>query len=254
MFDGTAEQYDRFMGRYSAGLSAAFADFAGVRGGERVIDVGSGPGALTGELVARGAHVTAADPSEHYVNAVRTRYPQVETTVASAEALPFPDGVFDVAVAQLVVHFLADPVVGLREFARVTGAGGVVAASVWDHAGGRGPLTVFWDAVHELEHGAADESARPGARSGHLAELFTAAGLDAVDETVLWTEVTHPDFDEWWEPYTAGVGPAGRYAAALDPDARAHLRELCRARLGDGPFTITAGAWAVRGTFPGRPF
>jgi SAM-dependent methyltransferase len=250
MFDGAAEHYDRFMGRYSSGLSAAFADFAGVQAGQRVLDVGSGPGALTGELVTRGMDVSAADPSEPYIEALRNRYPSVDAVVASAEDLPFGDGSFDAALAQLVVHFLPDPVAGLRELARATRPGGTVAASVWDHAGGRGPLTVFWDAAHELESGAADESALPGARSGHLTQLFQAAGLAEVDETLLTTSVAHPGFEEWWEPYTLGVGPAGRYVAALEPEDRARLRDLCRARLGGGPFTIPAGAWAARGVTP----
>jgi SAM-dependent methyltransferase len=250
MFDGAAEHYDRFMGRYSQGLSAAFADFAGVRPGMRVLDVGSGPGALTAVLVERlGADaVAAADPSEPYIEAVRLRYPSVEAVIAGAESIPFDDSSFDAALAQLVVHFMKDPAGGLREMARVTRRGGTVAATVWDHAGGRGPLTAFWDSVHEVEAGADDESALPGARSGHLTELFEAAGLNSVDETLLTTEVAHPTFEQWWEPYTLGVGPAGRHMASLDEAGRADLRDACHRRLGDGPFTVSAGAWAARGT------
>lgn len=248
MFDGAAEHYDRFMGRYSSGLSAAFADFAGIDAGQRVLDVGSGPGALTAALVARGATVSAVDPSEPYIEVLRLRHPGVDAAVGSAEDLPFADHAFDASLAQLVVHFLADPVAGLRELARVTHAGGTIAASVWDHAGGRGPLTAFWNAVHELEHGAADESDLPGARAGALTRLFEKAGLTDVEETLLTATVTHPSFQEWWEPYTLGVGPAGRYVAALEPGARERLRERCRERLGDGPFRISAGAWAARGT------
>lgn len=248
MFDGAAEHYDRFMGRYSSGLSAAFADYAIIGPGQRVLDVGSGPGALTAELVARGATVSAVDPSEPYIEVLRMRYPSVDAVVGNAEELPFDDGAFDATLAQLVVHFLADPVAGLRELSRVTRPGGVVAASVWDHAGGRGPLTAFWGAVHELEHDSADESNLPGTRSGDLPRLFEKAGLVEVEETLLETAVQHPSFEEWWEPYTLGVGPAGRYVAALDPDDRDRLRELCRARLGEGSFTVAAGAWAARGT------
>ena len=108
---------------------------------------------------------------------------------------------------------MADPVVGLQEMARVTRGGGVIVACVWDHAGGRGPLSLFWSAVRELDPGADDESKLAGSREGHLAELFEAAGLRDVDDTALSVRVDHASFEEWWEPYTLGVGPAGAYVA-----------------------------------------
>jgi ubiquinone/menaquinone biosynthesis C-methylase UbiE len=141
-FAVAAEAYDRFMGRYSAFLAPQIAAFAHVADSQRVLDVGCGPGALTTELVRRlgAASVTAVDPSESFVDAARKRLPGVTVEVASAELLPFPDRTFDAVIAQLVVHFMPDPVAGLAEMARVTRPQGVVAACVWDHAGGRGPL------------------------------------------------------------------------------------------------------------------
>jgi ubiquinone/menaquinone biosynthesis C-methylase UbiE len=250
MFTGAAEHYDLFMGRYSGGLAEPFADFAGIQHGQRVLDVGSGPGALTTVLVERlgSQNVAAADPSEPYVAAARERHRGVDVVIARAEELPFPDAAFDAALAQLVVHFLKDPVAGLREMARVTRSGGTVAACVWDHEGGGGPLSGFWAAVHELDPAAHDESGLPGARGGHLTELLTEAGLDDVTETLLRTEVEHPTFESWWEPYTLGVGPAGAYVRALDDEGREHLREACRRQYPREPFTITASAWAARGT------
>ncbi len=166
MFTGAAEHYDSFMGRYSRGLSEPFADFAQVAPGQRVLDVGSGPGALTTVLVERlGAeNVAAADPSEPYVAAAQERHPGVDVVVARAEQLPFSDASFDAALAQLVVHFLKDPVAGLREMARVTKPGGTIAACVWDHEGEGGPLSGFWTAVHELDPSAHDESGLPRGR------------------------------------------------------------------------------------------
>jgi len=249
-FAVAADAYDRFMGRYSVSLTAQLADLAGVSAGQRALDVGCGPGALTSELVARlgPERVAAADPSEPFVQAARERNPGVDVRRASAEQLPFSDDEFDAALAQLVVHFMKDPVAGLREMARVTRPGGAVAACVWDHAGGRGPLSVFWRAVHELDPDAHDGSGLAGAREGHLAELFAAAGLREIEQTVHRAAVEHPSFEEWWEPYTLGVGPAGAYAQALAPDNRDRLRELCRSALPAPPFTVTARAWAVRGT------
>mgnify|MGYP000064715990 CR=1 FL=1 len=250
-FAVAAEAYDRFMGRYSAPLAAPFADFAGIAAGRRgrALDVGCGPGALTGELVRRLGPdaVAAVDPSAPFVAAARERHPGVDVRQAAAEELPFPDGAFDATLAQLVVHFLTDPVSGLRELARVTRPGGVVAACVWDHAGGGGPLAAFWDAARALDPAVEDESGLAGAREGQLAELLEAAGLEAVEQGVVASVVEHPSFDEWWEPFTLGVGPAGSYAAGLDPERRERLRRLCRERLPTAPFAIEAHAWAARG-------
>ena len=248
-FEVAADAYDRFMGRYSAQLAPQLAEFAGVRAGQRVLDVGCGPGALTGELVRRvGAEaVTAVDPSEAFVAAAKERYPTVAVQRAGAEHLPFDDGVFDAALAQLVVHFMSDPVAGLREMARVTRPGGVVAACVWDHAGERTPLAVFWQAAGDLDPEARDESALAGAREGHLRELLTEAGLDSVEETTIGTAVEFASFEDWWEPFTLGVGPAGVYAKELDDADRTRLRERCRELFPRPPFTVDTAAWTARG-------
>lgn len=245
MFD-SADGYDRFMGRYSVPLASTFADFASVRDGQRVLDVGSGPGALTNELTERRILVTAVDPSQPFLDAVRARHPGVETALAHAEDLPFADDGFDAALAQLVVHFMKDPVAGLGEMRRVTRNGGVVAACVWDLGGGRSPLSPFWEAVRSLDPSVPDETERPGTRQGQLGELFAAAGFTDVDQTALRVEVRHPNFEDWWDPFTLGVGPAGSYLRSLDPDRRDELRELCRGRWPVGPFTITCWAWAAR--------
>ena len=248
-FTVAAEAYDRFMGRYSVPLAPQLADFAAVVAGQRVLDVGCGPGALTAELVSRlgPAAVSAVDPSESFVTAARDRNPGISVRLAAAEHLPFEDQSFDAALAQLVVHFMADPVVGLREMARVTQERGVVAACVWDHAGGHGPLGLFWEAARESDPDVEDESRLAGARRGHLAELFEAAELHDIEERTLSVRVEHPSFDEWWEPFTLGVGPAGSYTAGLDANRQARLRELCREKLPSAPFELSARAWAARG-------
>lgn len=245
----SADSYDRFMGRYSEPLAKEFADFAGIQEGQEVLDVGSGPGALTGELVRRLGidSVSAVDPSEPFITSLTARHPGVATSVASAEDLPHPDDSFDVSLAQLVVHFMSDPVAGLSEMRRVTRPGGVVTACVWDLAGGGSPLSPFWDSARELDPEVSGEGEWPGTRQGHLGELFSAAGLVDIEETALIVELEHPTFDDWWDPFTMAVGPAGAYVSGLDPTTRGELRERCRARFPDAPFLVAGKAWAARG-------
>jgi SAM-dependent methyltransferase len=192
--------------------------------------------------------VVAVDPSPPFVEAARSRFPGVRIEEASAESLPFEDEGFDVALAQLVVHFMADAVAGLAEMRRVTRPGGVVAACVWDFAGGQAPLSTFWRAAREMDPSAIDESALPGAHEGQLSQLLGSAGLTDITETGLVIHVAHESFDEWWEPYTFGVGPAGAFVASLDPERQAELRDRCRSLLPDAPFRLSGRAWAARGT------
>ena len=249
-FDVAADAYGRFMGRYSEQLAEQFVEVADLRPGQRALDVGCGPGALTAQLVNRVGvdQVAAVDPSASFVEAARDRFPEVEISEASAEALPFPDDAFDAALAQLVVHFMTDPVAGLREMGRVTRPGGVVAACVWDMVGGVNPLAAFWSVVRELDPNARDESHLPGVSKDHLVELVQQAGLADVATTELVVSVHYETFEEWWEPYTLGVGPAGNHVAGLDEDARETLRSRCEEKLGRGPFEIKARAWSVRGS------
>lgn len=248
-FDVAADAYDRFMGRYSTQLSVGLADLAHVDVGQRVIDVGCGPGALTTELVRRlGADgVAAVDPSDLFVEAAQLRHPGVDVRRSGAESLPYEDDTFDAALAQLVVSFMTDAVAGLTEMARVTRRDGAVAASVWDLAGERAPISPFWQAVRELDDRAVDESDMAGARAGHLVELFETAGLRELEETELSASVAYESFDEWWAPYTLGVGPAGAYTTTLDAAGLAALRERCQNLLPEAPFTLTSVAWAATG-------
>ena len=245
------DAYERFMGRFSTPLAPVFADFAGLGTGQRTIDVGCGPGALTTVLVDRlGVRsVAAVDPSPQFLAAVKARHPKLLARLATAEALPFEDAQFDAAVAQLVVHFMADPVAGLREMARVSRPGGIVAACVWDHGqNGRGPLAVFWQAAQELELVVEGETSRTGATNGDLAELFARAGIRATEVAMVSVDVRFGGFEEWWNPFLLGVGSVGTFVARLSSDARAELRARCSAKFPTGAFTVPAAAWAVRGT------
>ncbi len=248
-FDVAPAAYGRFMGRYSEPLAIQFADWAGVEVGQHALDVGCGPGALTAELVRRLGPdaVVAIDPSPPFVAAVRERCPDAEVHQGTAEELPFDDDRFDVALAQLVVHFMANPVTGLASMRRVTRPGGVVAACVWDHARHTGPLSTFWRAVRDLDPDAPGEANMPGVREGQLITLAEQAGVVDLEPSHLSVDVAFSTFDEWWEPFTLGVGPAGAYLTGLVPDRVAALRNRCAELIPTAPFEVHATVWCVRG-------
>ena len=154
---------------------------------------------------------------------------------------------FDVAGSCLVVHFMQDPVGGISEMARVTREGGWVGATVWDLRGRREPMAPLWGALAELAPDHPDERGMPGGAEGQLVAILEDAGVRDVEGTEMAVSVTHPSFEEWWEPYLHGVGPVGESVAALGPVRREQLRATCRERLGSGPFDLTAVAFAARG-------
>ncbi|MCW2737321.1 methyltransferase domain-containing protein [Nocardioides sp.] len=248
-FEVAGEAYDRFMGRYSRPLAADFAAWLAPTPGQRAIDVGCGPGALTSVLVDRlGAdHVSAVDPSAPFVAACRDRLPGVDVRQAGAESLPYDDDSFDLAGACLVVHFMSDPVGGVAEMKRVTRPDGWVAATVWDLAGSRAPMAPLWEAMAEVAPEHPDESDFQGGSRASLLAVLEGAALRDIETTELAVTVTHPSFEEWWQPYQHGVGPAGEAVAALDPEQRAELERVLRRHLGEGPFDLTAFAYAARG-------
>lgn len=244
--------YDRFMGRYSRPLARLFADFAEVRPGLDVLDVGCGPGALTEELVARvGAHaVWAVDPSESFVAACADRHPGVEVRLGRGEAVPFEDASVDRVLAQLVLHFVSEPQMVAREFARLLRPDGVAAACVWDFARGMTMLRTFWDAARAVRPDAPDEAkTRRFGHRGEIAALFDTAGFVEIHEAELAVESRYDDFDELWDGFLAGVGPAGAFCVGLSGDDREAIRVELFTRLGEptGSFTLGAVARAARG-------
>ena len=253
-FRTPAEAYDRHIGRYGAELAQALIAAAGVRSGQRVLDVGCGPGALTRALVdvVGAAQVAAVDPSAPFAEACVQRLPGVRVEVGAAEALPFPDDDFDAALSQLVVNFMREAEAGVREMRRVTRDGGMVAAAVWDYAGEMTILRRFWDAVVALDPAAEelDEGrSMPYCTPESLGALWTAAGLRDVRVEPAVVGARYEGFGDLWAPLELGVAPSGAYVASLPAPARESLKAELRARLGvgDEPFRLTARAWVVTG-------
>jgi len=253
-FRATADAYDRHIGRYGGALARALIEAAGLAPGDRALDVGCGPGALTSELVALlGAErVAAVDPSAPFVEACRERLPGVRVELAAAERLPFADGAFDCALAQLVVNFMTDPPAGVRELRRVTRPGGTVAAAVWDYAGEMTILRRFWDAAVALDPSAEDRDegrSMPFCMPAELGDLWASAGLADVRVAPVVVAAGYDGFEDLWQPLELGVAPSGAYAISLPPERRSALKRELRRRLGagDGPFRLTARAWVATG-------
>ncbi len=194
--------------------------------------------------------MAGVDPSKPFVEAARAKAPGARLAVAAAESLPFEDGTFDVTLSQLVVNFLSDPEGGLREMARVTRPGGVVAGCVWDYGGGMTMLRAFWEAAAALDpEGAAplmEQHTMRFSRPDELANLwqssFTGVTVSPID-----VEASYEDFEDLWAPFPTGVGPAGAYAKSLDGERQDRLRRELHERLGSpgGSFTLSARAWCA---------
>ena len=222
-----------------------------------MLDVGCGPGPLTQPWWRPWGigSVAALDSSPSFVAACRERVPNADVRLGEAEALPFADGEFDVALSQLVVNHMADPEAGAGEMRRVVRPGGTVSSCVWDYAEGMEMLRAFFDAALEIDPDAPDEGRLMRfCREGELGELWVSCGLTDVETGALWSIAEYAGFDDYWEPFTTGLGPSGAYCASLDPERQEELRAACFRRLGSpaGGFTLRARAWYAVGRVPTR--
>lgn len=249
--------YEQYVGRWSRRVAPPFLAWLGVPAGRRWLDVGCGTGALCAAIVDRcsPSSVAGVEPSEGFLKtAAENLAGRAALHQGSATAIPLADRSVDVVVSGLVLNFVADQRAALLEMARVTQQGGTIAAYLWDYAGKMELMRYFWDAAVELDPDAAklDEGVRfPLCRPDALEALFTDAGLRGVAVRPIEVPTSFPRFDDYWQPFLGGQGPAPAYAMSLDEAARARLRALIRERLPvatDGSVSLTARAWAVRAT------
>jgi SAM-dependent methyltransferase len=254
------DQYEEYIGRWSRRVAPLFLAWLGMPAGRRWLDVGCGTGALTSAIweAAAPSALTGVEPSEGFLRTARERLPgPVALLPGDATRIPMPDDSVDVVVSGLVLNFVPDPVSALREMTRVTVDGGTVAAYVWDYAEGMQLIRIFWDTAAGVDPRAAllDEGLRfPGCRPDSLVDLFTGAGLIAVESTPLEIPTPFDSFEAYWSSFLGGQGPAPSYVASLTDEERERLRESVRDRVpaeADGSIRLRARAWGVRGEVSG---
>jgi SAM-dependent methyltransferase len=253
----SGDSYEPYVGRWSRLVAAEFLDWLALPPQQAWLDVGCGTGALTQAIVDGWdpARVVGIDPSEGFIAHATAHVTDSRATfrVGDAQALPVVDDAFGAAVSGLVLNFVADHAKAVREMARATRTGGVVAAYVWDYAGEMQMMRRFWDAAVALNPAAhpLDEGVRfPLCRPEALQALFETAGLADVRVRAIDVPTTFTSFDDFWTPFLSGQAPAPGYCVSLSPDDRERLRESLDGSLkreGDGSIRLVARAWAVRG-------
>lgn len=254
----SGDAYEPFIGRWSRLVAAEFVKWLNPRRGRTWLDVGCGTGALSQTILtdAEPSTVRGIDPSADFVATARRRVKdsQVEFTVGDAGSIEAPDSSYDYVVSGLVINFIPDVASAIVEMGRVARSGGRVASYVWDYSDGMQMLRYFWDAATELDPRAADldEGLRfDVCRPEPLADIWKESGLVEVNVVPIEVPTIFSDFDDYWNPFLGGQGPAPTYAMSLDEETRGKLRDLVRERLpidDRGRIALAARAWAVAGT------
>ncbi len=251
--------YEQYVGRWSRRVASAFLSWLQMPPARRWLDVGCGTGALCAAIAdyCSPSSVVGVEPSEGFLKTAKDNLGnRLALHQGSATAIPLADASVDVVVSGLVLNFVPDQRAGLAEMARVTAKGGTIAAYVWDYAGKMELMRFFWDAAVQLDPAASklDEGTRfPVCHPQALERLFAEAGLERVEVKPIDIPTQFKNFDDYWQPFLGGQGPAPAYAMSLDEAARARLRNLIRERLpvdASGSIPLTARAWAVRASTP----
>lgn len=253
--DGAA--YEAYIGRWSRAVAREFLGWLAVAPGGHWLDIGCGTGALSQAILqhADPASLYGLDRAAAYVAVARQQVTDARAhfDTADARALPVESGAYDAVVSGLMLNFVPEPDQAVREMARAARTGGVVAAYVWDYAGGMQFLRYFWEAVAGLDPAARelDEGRRfPLCQPEPLSDHWRNASLQAVETRAIEVATVFRDFDDFWEPFLGGQGPAPTYVMSLSAEQRASLRERLRQTLphaADGAIPLVARAWAVRG-------
>ncbi len=254
----SGDGYEPYVGRWSRLLARDFVRWLARPAGGRWLDVGAGTGAVSAAILdlVEPAVVLAIDPSAGFLAYAKQRLPdeRFQIQIGSADAIPVGEAQFATVVGGLMLNFVPDPARAVSEMTRVVQSDGVVATYVWDYKDGQEMMRVFWDAAVALDLSVRESAEQrrfvPVCQPDALARLFTTAGLRDVENHILDLTMRFRDFDDYWNPFLGGQGPAPSYAATLSPEHLATLRESIRAVLNtapDGSISLPARAFAVRG-------
>jgi len=250
-----AEDYERFMGRWSRAIGEQFLDWVAPAKKARWLDVGCGTGAFCELIIARcaPASVNGIDPSPEQVAYAKKSVPRADFRVAGADALPFDDRTFDIVVSALVLHFLPDRAQAVREMRRVARPGGIVAGYTWRRTASAtdapyGPMKRGFEAIGAtfMSSPLVPEADLPG-----LAATIGACGLSNVELRTFDATLGYQDFADYWDTMAIPFTPTGRSMAALDDKGRAALRAHMQKALpvaADGAIRYSATAVAFKAT------
>ena len=253
----SAHAYEQYVGRWSRRVATEFVRWLARPSGLAWADVGCGTGALASTILTlcEPSSIHGVDSSEGFVSQARHRIgdPRARFETGDAAHLPWESAAFDVAVSGLVLNFVRDHESMTREMARVTRPGGVVAAYVWDYAGGMQMMRHFWDAAVAVSRNDAklDQAERfPFCQPGPLQALFERTKLRSVTVRAIDIPTVFASFDDYWIPFLGRTGAAPTYLASVSDELRERIRLDLKARLRSpdgGPIELTARAWAVQG-------
>jgi SAM-dependent methyltransferase len=256
---GGGNAYERYVGRWSRIVGREFLAWLDAPPGAEWLDMGCGTGALTGIILetANPTSVEGIDPAEGFIAHARAHVtdPRARFSLGDARALPVESASRDVVVGGLMLNFVPDRPVALAEVFRVLRPGGRAGVYVWDYGDGMQFMRRFWDVAASLDPVAAerDEGRTFNGVSSReaLSGLFTGAGFANVETRGIEIPTRFKDFDDFWSPFLGGQGPGPTYVTSLDDTRRDHLRERLRETLAtaaDGSISLTARAWAAKGT------
>jgi SAM-dependent methyltransferase len=254
------DAYERYVGRWSRRVAPSFLEWLDAPAGARWLDIGCGTGALSSAIIecCRPASLTGVEPSDGFLKVARAALADhVILRSGDAASIPLPDAAVDVAVSGLVLNFVPDLNAAMQEVTRVTRKGGTFGAYVWDYAGKMELMRYFWDAAVALDPGAEklDEGRRfPLCQPDALAACVKSAGLVQAEVTAIDIPTTFASFQDYWEPFLGGQGPAPAYAMSLNEAARSELKDRLRDTMpiaADGSISLVARAWAVRAVVDG---
>ncbi|HVL49345.1 MAG TPA: methyltransferase domain-containing protein [Candidatus Thermoplasmatota archaeon] len=252
-WDDAAAGYDDLMAPVTTPFCEEALRVAGLKAGERVLDVAAGTGALALEAARSGARVVATDFAPMMVERLRAKaraakLANVEAIVMDGEDLKFSDDAFDAAFSVFGLIFFADRAAGFAEMRRTLKHGGRAVVVGWSAPERVGHVAPVAETLAEMVPDAPDEATSPAhcfADPATLAREMREAGFRDVRVSTARRTLVFPSA-AWFADKGQRAVPSGLLVERAPPafrDAfRARLVERVRARFGDGPVAFESEA------------